>query len=129
MSVLAGQHSFVGYGFGNPGNLVINVDAMDSVVVNDDDTVTFGAGARVGPVATALWEANGHVVPHVRGSSVGMIGSYIGGGFGITSRFLGMPFDSMVRFLMKLVYFEACPLFKTSLGQEACALSKQVSDR
>eukprot|EP00924_Labyrinthula_sp_SR-Ha-C_P006825 augustus_masked-scaffold_8-processed-gene-1.7-mRNA-1 protein AED:1.00 eAED:1.00 QI:0/-1/0/0/-1/1/1/0/499 len=95
VSVLAGQHSFVGYGFGDPGNLVISVGKLNQVSY-DGEVVTFGAGARVATVAQLVNQTNGGLIAHVRGGSVGMVGSYIGGGFGITSRFMGEPTDTIV---------------------------------
>ncbi|KAJ9460045.1 FAD-linked oxidoreductase afoF [Diplonema papillatum] len=97
VSALGGGHSFVGYGFGNPDNLVISMAAFTSVSFDESTgLVTYGGGARVGPVAKFLWDVHGRLVPHVRGSSVGLVGSAIGGGFGTTSRFLGSPTDNIV---------------------------------
>eukprot|EP00924_Labyrinthula_sp_SR-Ha-C_P006815 snap_masked-scaffold_8-processed-gene-1.14-mRNA-1 protein AED:1.00 eAED:1.00 QI:0/-1/0/0/-1/1/1/0/498 len=108
VSVLGGQHSFVGYGFGDPGNLVISVGNLNKVSY-DGEIVTFGAGARVATVAQVVNQTNGALVAHVRGASVGMVGSYIGGGFGITSRFLGEPADTLVN----VTYMLPCGRIKT----------------
>ncbi|KAL1627296.1 hypothetical protein SLS56_006431 [Neofusicoccum ribis] len=97
ISQLGGSHSFAGYGFGDPGNLVVNLGAFNSVSYDEaSQELTFGGGTRVGPVATYLWENYGRHFPHVRSGHVGLVGSSIGGGFGTTSRFLGTPMDNIV---------------------------------
>lgn len=97
VSQLGGSHSFAGYGFGDPGNLVVDLGAFDSVSYDEaSQELTFGGGTRVGPAATYLWENYGRHFPHVRSGHVGLVGSSIGGGFGTTSRFLGTPMDNIV---------------------------------
>ncbi|KAH7058789.1 hypothetical protein B0J12DRAFT_772444 [Macrophomina phaseolina] len=97
VSQLGGSHSFAGYGFGNPGNLIVSLAAFNSVSYDEaSQELTFGGGTRVGPVATYLWENYGRHFPHVRSGHVGLVGSSIGGGFGTTSRFLGLPMDNIV---------------------------------
>lgn len=96
-NALGPAHSFQGYGFGNPGNLVINMAAFDDVSYDKKSTIlTFGGGTHVGPVLKYLWDTAGRHIPHVRGSHVGVTGSSIGGGFGTTSRHLGTPMDNLV---------------------------------
>ncbi|KAM0243732.1 hypothetical protein ACHAPO_000589 [Fusarium lateritium] len=95
-NALGPAHSFQGNGFGNPGNLVINMAAFDEVSYDKKSTIlTFGGGTHVGPVQKYLWDTAGRHVPHVRGAHVGATGSSIGGGFGTTSRFLGTPMDNL----------------------------------
>ncbi|PSN71413.1 FAD-binding domain-containing protein [Corynespora cassiicola Philippines] len=97
VSALSRAHSFQGYGFGNPGNLVIDVDAFTEVSYDEATTeFTYGGGSNVGPTLKYLWDNHGRHFPHVRGSHVGLVGSSIGGGFGPTSRFLGTPLDNLV---------------------------------
>jgi FAD/FMN-containing dehydrogenase len=97
VAALGPGHSFQGLGFGSPGNLVINMEAFNSIHYDDKTTLlTFGGGTRVGPVAKYLWDVAGRHFPHVRGSNVGVTGSSIGCGFGTTSRFLGTPMDNIV---------------------------------
>lgn len=96
-NALGPAHSFQGNGFGNPGNLVINMGAFDDVSYNTKSKLlTFGGGTHVGPVVKHLWDTAGRHIPHVRGSHVGATGSSIGGGYGSTSRYLGTPMDSIV---------------------------------
>jgi hypothetical protein len=90
-------HSFQGYSFGNPGNLVIDMEAFTDLSFDGcTNQLTFGGGANVGPTAKYLWDNHRRHVPHVRGSHVGLTGSSMGGGFGTTSRFLGIPSDNLV---------------------------------
>ena len=96
-NALGPAHSFQGNGFGNSGNLVINMAAFDEVSYDKKSTLlTFGGGTHVGPVLKYLWDTAGRHIPHVRGAHVGVTGSSIGGGFGTTSRFLGTPMDNLV---------------------------------
>ncbi|WDK15321.1 FAD binding domain-containing protein [Colletotrichum graminicola] len=57
--------------------------------------LTYGGGFHVGPVLKYLWDKHGRHFPHVRGANVGLAGSSIGGGFGSTSRHLGIPMDNL----------------------------------
>ncbi|GME65020.1 FAD linked oxidase [Neofusicoccum parvum] len=95
VAALNGGHSYGAYGLGgNDGALVINMENFQSTSYDEaTETLTYGGGSRVGPVATWLWENHGRHFPHVRANWVGLAGSSIGGGFGTTSRFLGTPMD------------------------------------
>ncbi|KAH7131344.1 hypothetical protein EDB81DRAFT_906476 [Dactylonectria macrodidyma] len=96
-TALGAAHSFQGYGFGDSGNLVINMAAFDSVSYDESTKrLTFGGGTHVGPVVKHLWDTAGRHIPHVRGAHVGVVGSSIGGGFGSTSRHYGTPMDNLV---------------------------------
>lgn len=97
VSVVGRGHSFQGYGFGNPGNLVLNMAAFTSLSFdNATNHLTYGGGANVGPTAKYLHDNFKRHFPHVRGSHVGLVGSSMGGGFGTTSRHLGIPSDNLV---------------------------------
>lgn len=96
-TALGAAHSFVGYGFGTPGNLVINMAAFNSVSYDHATThLTFGGGTHIGPASKYLWNTAGRHFPHARGAHVGLVGSTIGGGFGTTSRHLGLAMDNIV---------------------------------
>ncbi|OAG04119.1 FAD-binding domain-containing protein [Paraphaeosphaeria sporulosa] len=96
VSAVGRAHSFQGYGYGNPGNLVIDMQAFTGLSFdNATNQLTFGGGANVGPAAKYLWDNHRRHFPHVRGSHVGLAGSTMGGGFGTTSRFLGIPTDNL----------------------------------
>lgn len=97
VSVLGRGHSFQGYGFGTPGNLVIDLGAFTKLSFdNSTNQLTFGGGANVGPTARYVHDNFRRHFPHVRGSHVGLVGSSFGGGFGTTSRLLGIPSDNLV---------------------------------
>ncbi|KAL1796158.1 hypothetical protein ACET3X_004698 [Alternaria dauci] len=97
VSVLGRAHSFQGFGFGNPGNLVIDMGAFTELSFDDStDQLTFGGGSNVGPTAKYAHDNHRRHFPHVRGSHVGLVGSSFGGGFGTTSRLLGIPADNLV---------------------------------
>ncbi|KAJ4352922.1 hypothetical protein N0V95_003832 [Ascochyta clinopodiicola] len=94
---LGRAHSFQAYGFGDPGNLVVDMAAFTELTFdNATNQLTFGGGANVGPTAKYLWDNHRRHFPHVRGSHVGLVGSSFGGGFGTTSRFLKTPVDNLV---------------------------------
>ncbi|KAF1916817.1 hypothetical protein BDU57DRAFT_539070 [Ampelomyces quisqualis] len=97
VSVLGRGHSFQGYGFGNPGNLVIDMGAFIELSFDDStNQLTFGGGSNVGPTAKYVHDKFRRHFPHVRGSHVGLIGSSFGGGYGTTCRSLGIPSDNLV---------------------------------
>ncbi|KAF9631058.1 putative berberine-like protein [Lasiodiplodia theobromae] len=95
VAALNGGHSYGAYGLGgNDGALVINMEKFTDISYDEaTETLTYGGGSRVGPVATWLWNNHGRHFPHVRANWVGLAGSSIGGGFGTTSRMLGTPMD------------------------------------
>lgn len=81
--VLGRGHSFQGYSFGDPGNLIIDMEAFTELSFDDTTKeLTFGGGSNVGPTAKFLWDAEKRHFPHVRGSHVGLVGSSFGGGYG-----------------------------------------------
>lgn len=97
MSAMSGGHSFAAFGFGDDGNLIINMSSFVDMHYNTTtELFTFGSGVRVGPGETYLWETAGRHFPHVRHAHPGLAGSMIGGGFGTTSRLWGAPMDNLV---------------------------------
>ncbi|KAK6580800.1 hypothetical protein PZA11_007036 [Diplocarpon coronariae] len=96
VSALAGGHSFVAFGYGNPGNLVVSMAAFNNFSYDKSTKLfTMGGGSRVGPALKTLWDGHGRHFPHVRSARVGIAGSSIGGGFGTTSRLLGTAMDAI----------------------------------
>lgn len=104
VSPLNGGHSYGAYGLGGvDGALVLNMERFTDVTYDPaTGYLTYGAGNRVGRVVTWAWERYGRHFPHVRANWVGLAGSSIGGGFGTTSRFLGIPMDNIVSVEMML---------------------------
>ncbi|KAF2821993.1 FAD-binding domain-containing protein [Ophiobolus disseminans] len=89
-------HSFQGYAFGTPGNLVIDLKNFTALSFDaSTNELTVGGGTNVGPTAKYLWDNHHRHFPHVRGSHVGMLGSMMGGGFGTTTRMFGSPMDNL----------------------------------
>ena len=90
----SGGHSYGGYSASE--GLVISLARMNSVRVNGKSmTVTLGAGARnrdlyAGLAGTAL------AVPSGRCPTVGVSGLLLGGGFGFSSRHLGLTCDHLL---------------------------------
>ena len=83
VSVLGRGHSFQGYSFGSPGNLVIDMEAFTELSFDiTTSQLTYGGGSNVGPTAKFLWDTQKRHFPHVRGSHVGLVGSSFGGGYG-----------------------------------------------
>lgn len=83
VSVVGRGHSFQGYGYGNAGNLVINMAAFTELSFDTaTNQLTYGGASNVGPTAKFLWDTQKRHFPHVRGSHVGLVGSSTGGGFG-----------------------------------------------
>jgi FAD/FMN-containing dehydrogenase len=83
VSVLGRGHSFQGYSFGSPGNLVIDMEAFTELSFDTTtNQLTYGGGSNVGPTAKFLWDTQKRHFPHVRGSHVGLVGSSFGGGYG-----------------------------------------------
>lgn len=60
-----GGHSYSSSGFGGEnGHVVVRLDEMFSVKLNADNTATVQAGARLGHVATELFNQGGRAISH-----------------------------------------------------------------
>jgi hypothetical protein len=90
----AGSHSYAG--FSSTYGLMINVTPMSSVAVDASrGTVTADAGARNGDVSAAL-APHRIAIPQGRCPPVGIAGLTLGGGFGFSSRKLGLTSDRLI---------------------------------
>jgi FAD binding domain/Berberine and berberine like len=90
----SGGHSYGGYS-ASPG-LVISLARMNSVQVNGKSlTVTVGAGSRIRELYAGL-AGTGVAVPFGRCPTVGVSGLLLGGGFGFSSRHLGLTCDQLL---------------------------------
>lgn len=57
VSAKSGGHSYASFGLGgNDGQLVIQLDHVHNVVLREDNVAVVSAGARLGVVASALYE-------------------------------------------------------------------------
>ena len=82
--------------FPNPGGVVIDMAAFDTVEVQDADTVRVGVGATWGAVAETL-APHGLVITSGDTSDVGVGGLALGGGMGWLLREVGLTIDTLVR--------------------------------
>ncbi|KAF9969389.1 hypothetical protein BGZ73_008274 [Actinomortierella ambigua] len=98
VAVRSGGHSYEGYGNGGKdGALVINVDQLQSIYFDaQSGIVTVGAGVRLGPLYSYLWENGQYLIAGGTCPSVGISGNALGGGLGMLSRKYGMLSDTVV---------------------------------
>lgn len=90
----SGGHSYVGASTGN-GVLVIDVGAIDGIRYHaDTQTVTVGAGVRLGDLHAVL-DRHGRTVPTGTCPTVGATGLTLGGGLGTESRLYGLTADAL----------------------------------
>lgn len=65
VSAKSGGHSFGSYGLGGEdGHLVIDLGLMDGIVLDEDGSAKIQPGARLGRVATELYNQGGRAIPH-----------------------------------------------------------------
>ncbi|KAF0645394.1 hypothetical protein FPSE5266_09917 [Fusarium pseudograminearum] len=97
VSAKSGGHSYGSFGYGGEnGHLVIVVDAMDTVTLNKDMSCTVQAGARLGHVATDLFQFGKRAIPHGSCPGVGIAGHALHGGYGFASRTHGLTLDTFL---------------------------------
>jgi hypothetical protein len=89
-----GGHSYAGYSTPD-GAMVVDLSGMAGVTVNNDGTVTAGAGARLIDVYTAVANA-GRALPGGTCPSVGIAGLALGGGLGVLNHKFGLTCDRLV---------------------------------
>jgi hypothetical protein len=90
----SGAHSYGGYSASR--GLLISLARMNSVRVDRRSmTITVGAGTRIREFYAGL-AGTGVAAPTGRCPSVGLTGLLLGGGFGFTSRHLGLTCDSLL---------------------------------
>ena len=94
-AVRSGGHSYAG--FCASRGLVISLAALNSVTVSERSmTVTAGAGARNLDIYAAI-AGTGLAVPGGRCPTVAVGGLLLGGGFGFSSRHLGLTCDHLLQ--------------------------------
>ncbi|KAF9118882.1 hypothetical protein BGW39_000786 [Mortierella sp. 14UC] len=98
----SGGHSFEGYsGGGKDGSLVIDLNLFQQFAIDHNTGIaTVGAGTRLGPLYTRLWNAGEYLVPAGTCPSVGIGGHALGGGMGMVGRKYGMLSDNIVGLTM-----------------------------
>lgn len=94
-TVMSGSHSYAGYS--TCTGLVIDMSSLNRLSFDpSSDQVTIGVGVRNHQLFSALPPL--HVgLPHGRCPVTGVGGFVLGGGFGFTSRTMGMLSDTLVR--------------------------------
>ncbi|RFN48526.1 hypothetical protein FIE12Z_7205, partial [Fusarium flagelliforme] len=97
VSAKSGGHSYGSFGYGGEnGHLVIVVDAMDKVTLNKDLSCNIQAGARLGHVATELFQFGQRAIAHGSCPGVGIAGHALHGGYGFASRTYGLTLDRFI---------------------------------
>jgi FAD/FMN-containing dehydrogenase len=91
----SGGHSYGGYSAGS--GVVADVTRMSGVAVDAvGKTAAIGAGARLADVYAGLWQRR-VAIPAGSCPTVGVAGLSLGGGFGLSSRKLGMSADNLLQ--------------------------------
>ncbi|KAI6756103.1 hypothetical protein HG530_011839 [Fusarium avenaceum] len=92
----SGGHSYTSLGFGGEdGHLMIELDRLYSVKLAKDGTAKIQPGARLGHVATELWNQGKRALSHGTCPGVGVGGHALHGGYGMVSRKYGLTLDLM----------------------------------
>jgi len=96
LRVRSGRHSYQAYSSLVKGGIIIDVSEMETVDFNPDTgIVKVGAGIDMLQFTELLAESAA-ALPLATGSSVGLAGLTLGGGFGIISRKYGLTCDNLV---------------------------------
>jgi FAD/FMN-containing dehydrogenase len=95
VSAKSGGHSYASFGFGGEnGHLVVELDRMYDVTYDaKKDIATVQPGARLGHVATVLYEKYNRAIAHGTCPGVGVSGHFLHGGFGFSSHMHGLALD------------------------------------
>ncbi|KAL5430869.1 hypothetical protein PMIN07_009773 [Paraphaeosphaeria minitans] len=95
VSAKSGGHSYASFGFGGEnGHLVVELDQMYNVTYDAKENIaTVQPGARLGHVATVLYEQYGRAIAHGTCPGVGVSGHFLHGGFGFSSHMHGLALD------------------------------------
>lgn len=91
----SGRHSYEGYCLIQDG-LIIDLSDLDTVSVDRERrTAQIGAGIHMLECSESLGQV-GVTIPLATGPTVGLAGLTLGGGFGLTSRKLGLTCDNLM---------------------------------
>lgn len=93
-----GGHNYAAFGLGGEDDhLIVDVTAMNTVSVDPTNYIaTVGAGARLGDVASGLYQQGGRAISHGSCPAVGISGHILHGGYGFMSHNAGLALDSML---------------------------------
>lgn len=93
--IRSGGHHYEGYSVGT-GKLVIDTSFMNGIKINsEDDTVEVQAGTRLMQLYKTLYNS-GYAFPGGTCPTVGISGLVLGGGIGLSTRYLGLTIDSLI---------------------------------
>lgn len=93
--IRSGRHHYEGFSIADDA-IIIDVSKMKDIKIDEvDGTVTVGAGVVNSEVYTAL-NSKGYPFPGGGCPTVGVVGLTLNGGWGYSSRFLGLTCDSLI---------------------------------
>ncbi|KAK4128995.1 Glucooligosaccharide oxidase [Parathielavia appendiculata] len=94
----SGGHSYASFGLGGEdGHLVVQLDRMNNVTLdNATQIATVQPGARLGHVATLIYQQGKRAFSHGTCPGVGVGGHALHGGFGFSSHTYGLALDWIV---------------------------------
>jgi FAD/FMN-containing dehydrogenase len=99
LRIRSGGHNYEGYSIGS-GVLVIDISCMNHVDVScDDDTVKVQAGTKLIHLYETLYRY-GYAFPGGTCPKVAISGLVLGGGIGLSTRYLGLTADSLIEINM-----------------------------
>lgn len=97
--VRSGSHSYEGYSTGNDV-AIIDISKMNEIYIDEENgVVKIGGGVRNREIYEALG-SKCYAFPGGGCPTVGVAGLILGGGWGYSSRFLGLACDSLIEFEM-----------------------------
>lgn len=97
--VRSGAHSYEGYSTGNDV-AVIDISKMNEIYIDEENSVVkIGGGVRNREIYEALGSKS-YAFPGGGCPTVGVAGLILGGGWGYSSRFLGLACDSLIELEM-----------------------------
>ena len=93
-----GGHSYASYSSGGQsGSMIIDLQGFQQVTLDTTTNIAkVGGGARLGNIATAIYNANKRALSHGTCPGVGIGGHATHGGFGYSSRAWGLALDAIV---------------------------------
>lgn len=98
VSIKSGGHSFEGFS-SNDGGLCIDLSLMNSLKLEQDNSLRIGPGAKLGEINNYLLPKN-RILPAGSCSGVGIGGLALGGGYGFLARKYGLTCDSLMEVKM-----------------------------
>lgn len=95
LRIRSGGHNYEGYSIGT-NKLVIDISHMNDIKVDTaNDIVEVQAGTRLLPLYERLYQ-NGYTFPGGTCPTVAISGLVLGGGIGLSARYLGLTADSLI---------------------------------